>query len=126
MGDIEEPGVELTINEGETILSIGNSDCIGGYVPSIGETFRVNATLIDLAGDPITGGTNTVTLYNPDNSVNQTSVGGATHVGNGVWYEDFTTAAADDYGNYLIVWKNVTGAVTTIGKIKVFIDDPPI
>jgi len=125
MGDIGELSVELTINEGETILSIGNSDCIGGYVPSIGETFRVNATLIDLAGDPITAGTNTITLYNPDNSVNQTSAA-PTHVGNGVWYVDFTTDPTDDYGNYLVVWKNVTGLVTTIGKIKVFIDDPPI
>ena len=125
MGDIGEPVVEMNIYDAEVILLIGNSDCIGGYVPSIGETFRVNATLTDLAGDPITGGVSSVTLYNPDNSVNQTSAA-PTHVGNGVWWINFTTASSDDYGNYLVVWKNTTGAVIAIGKIKVFIDDPPI
>ena len=94
-------------------------------MPSIGETFRVNATLTDLAGTPIVAGVNSISLYNPNNSLNQTSIA-PTNVGGGVWWVNFTTQATDDYGNYLVVWKNTSGAVIAIGKIKVFIDDPPI
>jgi len=94
-------------------------------VPSIGETFRTTATLIDLDGNPIVAGVNTVQLWNPNGTLNQTSAA-PTHEGAGVWHQDFTTLATAAVGGYLIVWKNVTAGVTGIGKIKVFIDDPPV
>jgi len=115
----------LDINEMDVTLLLGTSDCVGGYVPSIGETFRITATLIDLDGNPIIAGANSIDLYEPDNTLNQTQVA-PTHVGDGVWYQNFITLATDPVGGYLVVWTIVAGGATGIGKIKVFIDDPPV
>ncbi len=117
--------VDLDINEPVVLLVIEKQDCVGSYVPSLGETFRVTATITDLNGAPVTGGTNAVTLYNPDGTANATSAA-PTHTGGGVWTQNFTTLATDTEGGYLVVWINTTGAVVAIGKLKTYIDDPPI
>ena len=60
-------------------------------MPSLGETFRVTATITDIDGNPVTAGTNTVNLYEPDGTLNTTEAA-PTHTGNGVWTQTFTTA----------------------------------
>jgi len=122
---VSEMNLTLDISEMNIVLLVVNTDCIGGYVPSVGETFRITATIVDLDGNPVTAGTHTIDLYEPDNSLNQTSIA-PTHDGGGVWHRDFTTLATDPVGGYLVVWTVVSGGATGIGKIKVFIDDPPI
>jgi len=117
--------ITLDINEMGVTLLLGTGDCVGGYVPSIGETFRINATLIDLDGNPITAGVNDIDLYEPGDTLNQTSAA-PTHTGGGVWYQDFTTLTTDPVGNYVVIWTITVAGATGIGKIKVFIDDPPV
>ena len=94
-------------------------------MPRLGETFRVTATITDLDGNPVDAGINTVNLYEPDDTLNQTSAT-PTPIGGGVWTQNFTTAADDPVGVWLIVWTNVSGGVTAIGKRTVWIDDPPV
>ncbi|GAG99571.1 unnamed protein product [marine sediment metagenome] len=94
-------------------------------MPSLGETFRITATITDLDGAPVTGGVNVISLYEPDGTLNQPA-GGGNHTGGGVWTQLFTTAGTDPEGTYLIVWKNTSGAVVAIGKITIWIDDPPV
>jgi len=95
-------------------------------MPSIGETFRVTATLTDLAGTPITvPDSQTITLYDASEESSQVKIA-PTHEGAGVWHQDFTTLVTDSYGAWLVVWKVVKDGIVGIGKIKVFIDDPPV
>ena len=94
-------------------------------MPSLGETFRVNATITDLDGTPVTAGVNLIELYEPDSTLNQSSAA-PTHIGAGVWTQNFTTAAADPVGSWVVVWTITAGGATGIGKLKGFIDDPPI
>ena len=94
-------------------------------MPSVGETFRITATLTDLDGVAIAAGVNTITLYDPSGTSSQTGAGTYTGAG-GVWTQNFTTLATDPHGGWLVVWQIVAGGITGIGKIKIFIDDPPI
>ena len=95
-------------------------------MPSLGETFRVTATITDISGNPLVAPTSQlVELYDPSNNLNQSNKA-PTVVGGGVFYVDFTTLATDPVGLYIVVWTAVDGTVTGIEKEKVFIDDPPI
>ncbi len=94
-------------------------------MPSLGETFRITATITDIDGNPITAGANTVNLFTPDDTLDQTSVA-PTHTGDGIWTQLFTTATTDTEGTWLVVWTNITGAVTAIGKLTLWLADPPV
>lgn len=117
---VDEVGVILNMTEDIISMVLG---CDG--LPSVGETFRITATITDLNGNPVTAGANSIDLFEPDGSLNQNSVG-PTHVAGGVWTQNFTTLTTDPVGGYLVVWTIIAGGVTGIGKIKVFIDDPPV
>ena len=107
-------------------LVLESTDCEdGSNMPSIGETFRITATITDLSGDAVVAGVNTITLYDPTETSSQVEAA-PVHEGAGVWHQDFTTLATDPHGGWMVVWQIVAGGITGIGKIKVFIDDPPI
>jgi hypothetical protein len=124
--DVTEMGLALDISEMNVQLVIEKTNCVGSYMPSLGETFRVTATITDLTGVPVTTGTDAISVYDPGGTLKYTNIA-PIHLGAGVWYADFTTATTDTSGGWLIVWKKTTiaGAIG-IGKIQSFVDDPPI
>lgn len=95
-------------------------------MPSLGETFRVTATLTDLNGDPLLApDSQLVNLYEPDDTLH-TSSAAPSSLGGGVFYQNFNTLPADPIGVWLVVWSATKDGVTGIMKKKIFIDDPPI
>lgn len=109
--EIDEPGMSIQIQ------------CSG--TPSLGATFNVEATITDLDGVAVTGGTNTVNLYAPDDTLYDTWAT-ATHLGDGVWRVNFTTENTDTEGVWLVIWTNTVGVVVNVGKHAVWLNDPPI
>jgi len=95
-------------------------------MPSLGETFRVTATLTDITGAPLLAPkSQSVKLYDPSGTLKYTD-NAPVDEGGGVFHVDFTTLSTDPVGLWLIVWTVVDGAFTGIQKHKIFIDDPPI
>ena len=90
---------------------------------SIGETFRVTATMTDLEGNPFVPTSQSVQLY-LGGTLQYTN--NAPIAGGGGYYVDFTTASTDSSGNWLVVWTATNGVITGIGKMKIYIDDPPV
>ena len=93
-------------------------------MPNVGSTFRVSATMTDLNGDPFTPATQTVRLYEPVRSLNQTN-NAPILSGSGQYYVDFTTVSADPPGLWEVIWTATDGTVSAVGKLKIFIGDPP-
>ena len=94
-------------------------------MPSIGETFRVTATLRDILGSPLGAPTSqSVNLYR-GSSLEYTD-NAPVNEGGGIFHVDFTTVSTDASGLWLVIWTVIDGTVTGIGKEKVYIDDPPI
>lgn len=95
-------------------------------MPNIGETFRVTATMTDLTGAPFTPATHSIALYAPGRSLSQTLTV-PTLTGAGQYYIDFTTATTDPFGLWEVIWTalGAGGLPSGIGKIKIFIGDPP-
>ena len=120
--ETSEMGVTLNISEMNIILELGG--CPGTV--SLGETFRVTATITDLDGTPVTGAgpTQAIILYNPAGTA-VTTENAPTEVGAGVWYQNFTVPAAGAVGVWRVFWwcTTVAGAVG-IAKISVSVDDP--
>ena len=94
-------------------------------MPNLGETFRMTATITDFDGNPVTGGANSISLYEPDGTLYSTEIA-PTHTGSGVWTQNFTTLTTDTEGVWQIVWTNVFVFVTAIAKFNVWIEDPPV
>ena len=92
-------------------------------MPSIGETFRVTATITTIGGGPLVPTSQSVKLYY-GSTLKQTN--NAPIASGSGWYVDFTTLATDSSGLWLVVWTATDGTVTCIGKLKIYIDDPPI
>ena len=94
-------------------------------MPNLGATFRIKATITDIDGNPVTGGANTINLYEPDATLHTTEAA-PTHTGGGIWTQTFTTATTDPEGMWQVVWTNVFVLVTAIAKLQIYIDDPPV
>ena len=92
-------------------------------MPSIGETFRVTATMTDLTGSAFVPTSQTVQLFR-GSSLEYTN--NAPVASGGGYYVDFTTVSTDSSGSWLVVWTATDGTVTGIGKLKIYIDDPPV
>ena len=92
-------------------------------MPSIGETFRVSAVITAIGGGAFAPTSQTVNLYY--GSTLKYTNNAPTPSGGG-YYVNFTTASSDSSGLWLIVWTATDGTVTCIGKLKIYIDDPPV
>ena len=94
-------------------------------MPYLGETFRVTATITDIDGTPLLApDSQLASIYQPDGTLDSSSAAPVS-MGGGVFYHDFTIAAADPIGVWLIVWSATEGTITGIAKLKIFISDPP-
>jgi hypothetical protein len=81
--------------------------------------------MLDFDGAAFTPTSQVVNLFNPANALSYTD-NSPTLVVAGQYYVDFTTATTDLSGLWLLVWTATDGTVTGVGKLKIFIDDPPI
>lgn len=118
--DIEEWGIDLSISEWNISLEL---ECDG--TPSQGETYRVTGTLIDLDGNPVTGGAavHAITTYNPSGTLVDTEAG-PTEVGAGVWYQNINLAADAPIGGWRVFWAVTLGGTVGIVKLPFWVDDP--
>ena len=116
--EISEWEIDLNLGEWNIVLEL---ECDG--IPSQGETYRVTATIIDLDGNPVTGGAHTITTYNPSGALVDTEAA-PTHVGSGVWYQDIDLIDAAPIGGWRVFWKVVLVGTTGITKLAFWVDDP--
>ena len=111
----------LNISEWDILLELS---CDG--VPSQGETFRVTATIVDLDGNPVTGGaaTHSICLYNPSGNLVGACEVAPTEVGSGVWYQNFNLAAAAPIGGWRVFWTVTLVGIVGIAKLPLWVSDP--
>ncbi len=115
-----ECAITLNISEYDIILEIG-----GNTVPSKGETFRVNATLIDLDDSPITGDTAThlIKTYNPSGTLIDTKTT-PSEIGSGDWSQDFTLPNDGPKGVWVVSWAVTMGGTVGIERLPFWVSDP--
>jgi len=94
-------------------------------VPSQGETYRVTATIVDLDGNPVTGGVavHAITTYNPSGTLVDTEAG-PTEVGGGIWYQNINLATDAPIGGWRVFWKVTLAGIVGIEKLPFWVSDP--